>query len=84
MNHQHYCVLREMVRARSIELMPKHVVVSNEMMPTVVAAFACQPENAEAGRDLYLYRRIACSELVWFPTPDYNPVEIDLQELPAN
>ena len=82
MNHEHYCVLREMVRARSIELMSKHVVVSNEMMPTVVAAFARQPENKEAGRDLYLYKRITISELLWFPAPDYNPVEFDLQELP--
>ena len=71
-----------MVRAHSIELMSKYVVVSNEMMPTVVAAFARQPENMKTGRDLYLYRRITCSELWWFPAPDYNPVELDLQELP--
>ena len=84
MNHEHYCVLREMVRAHSIELMSKYVVASNEMMPTVVAAFATQPEDMTDGRDAYLYKRVACSELKWFPAPDYNPVQIDLQELPVH
>ena len=64
--------------------MSKHVVVSNDMMPTVVAAFASQPENMLAGRALYLYRRITFSELTWYPEPDYLPVEIDLKELPAH
>ena len=84
MNHEHYCVLREMVRAHSIELMSKYVVASNEMMPTVVAAFATEPENITNGQEKYKYGRVACSELVWFPAPDYNAVQIDLQELPVH
>ena len=85
MNHEHYCVLREMVRAHSIELWSKNVVVSNEMMPTVVAAFATVLQRYEfEGRDAYLYGRVACSELKWFPAPGYNPVTIDLNELPVH
>ena len=81
---EHRAALQKMVLKHKIKLMSKHIVVSNEMMPTVVAAFARQPEDHRVARDLYLLKRITFSVLVWCPAPEYIPQQVDLSALPAH
>ena len=78
-----YLKLRGMVQTRAMKLQSKHIVASNVIMPTVVAALSTPPAQVEANRDYYLYRRVAFRDLVWYSAPDYEPHKFDLSALPV-
>ena len=79
-----YLELRRMVQTRRMKLQSKHIVASNAIMPTVVAALSAPPLNPDlTSREIYLYRRVSFQDLVWYPSPDYYPHQVDLSALPV-
>ena len=76
--------VHSVVEKRGVKLQSKHIVASNAIMPTVVAALSAPPLNPDlTSREIYLYRRVSFQDLVWYPSPDYYPHQVDLSALPV-